>query len=114
MEIFMSQIGSFSREQSGFVGRIHTFTIFREIVIVPAEPSAAEKAPDCRIHHGDNGPEIGAGWKHTGERAGEYIALLIDDPALPQPIRGNLFRDDDAGNAWLLHWSRPQKREGKN
>jgi hypothetical protein len=57
--------------------------------------------------------EIGAGWKRTGERAGEYIAVLIDDPALPQPIRANLFRDDDAGKAWSLHWSRPAKRDGR-
>ena len=54
------------------------------------------------------------GWKRTGERAGEYIALLIDDPALPRPIRANLFRDDDAGSAWSLHWSRPQKRDRKD
>jgi uncharacterized protein (DUF736 family) len=111
----MPQIGTFTREQSGFVGRIHTFTITQEITVVPAEPSDAENAPDYRIHHGnDDGPEIGAGWKRTGERAGEYIALLIDDPALPQPIRANLFRDDDAGGAWSLHWSRPQKRDGKD
>ncbi|QSR17277.1 DUF736 domain-containing protein [Novosphingobium sp. KA1] len=111
----MPQIGTFTREQSGFTGHIHTFTIYREVTVVPAEPSDAENAPDYRIHHGnDEGPEIGAGWKRTGERAGEYIALLIDDPALPQPIRANLFRDDDAGSAWSLHWSRPQKREGKD
>ena len=111
----MPQIGQFTRENSGFVGRIHTFTVYREVTVVPAEPSDAENAPDYRIHHGDgDGPEIGAGWKRTGERAGGYIALVIDDPALPQPIRANLFRDDDAGNAWSLHWSRPAKRDGKD
>lgn len=111
----MPQIGTFTREQSGFVGRIHTLTLYREVTIVPAEISETENAPDYRIHHGnDEGPEIGAGWKRTGERAGEYIALLIDDPALPQPIRAHLFRDDDAGSAWSLHWTRPQKREGRD
>jgi uncharacterized protein (DUF736 family) len=111
----MPQIGTFTREQSGFTGCIHTFTIYREVTVIPAEPSDAENAPDYRIHHGnDDGPEIGAGWKRTGERAGEYIALLIDDPALSQPIRANLFRDDDAGSAWSLHWSRPQKRDGRD
>jgi len=111
----MPQIGTFTREQSDFTGRIHTFTIYREVTVIPAEPSDAENAPDYRIHHGnDDGPEIGAGWKRTGERAGEYIALLIDDPALSQPIRANLFRDDDAGSAWSLHWSRPQKRDGRD
>ena len=115
----MPQIGQFTRETSGFTGRIETFTLFRDIAIVPADPSDAENAPDYRIHARDDGaeetgPEVGAGWKRTGERAGEYIALLIDDPALPQPIRANLFRDDDAGNAWSLHWSRPRDRAEKD
>ena len=111
----MPQIGQFTRETTGFVGRVHALTLYRELTIVAAEPSDAENAPDYRIHHGaDEGPEIGAGWKRTGERAGEYVAVLIDDPALPQPIRANLFRDDDAGNAWSLHWSRPRDRAGKD
>ena len=111
----MSQIGTFTRETSGFVGRIHTLTLFSEVTVVPTEPSEAENAPDYRIHHGgDDGPEIGAGWKRTGEKAGEYIALVIDDPGLAQPIRANLFRDDDAGSAWSLHWSRQRDRGEKD
>ncbi|MDJ0447383.1 DUF736 domain-containing protein [Methylocystis sp. JR02] len=107
----MPQIGEFTRETTGFVGRVHTFTLFREITIVPAEPSDADNAPDYRVHNGnEEGPEIGAGWKRTGERAGDYIALVIDDPGLPQPIRANLFRDDDGGASWSLHWNRTPKR----
>ena len=107
----MSLIGQFTRENDGFIGHLMTLSLHQDIIIVPAEPSDAENAPDYRIHHGaDDGPEIGAGWKRTGERAGEYISLLIDDPALPQPIRANLFRDDDGGAAWSLHWTRPVKR----
>lgn len=118
-ETVMPQIGQFTREPSGFVGRIETLTLFRDIVIVATDPSDAENVPDYRIHATDDnstepGPEIGAGWTRTGERAGEYIALMIDDPALPQLIRANLFRDDDAGNAWSLHWTRPVKRDGKD
>ena len=111
----MPQIGQFTRSKTGFAGRIRTVALDVELVLVPAELSDAENAPDYHIHIGDDdGPEAGAGWKRTGERAGEFIALLIDDPLLPQPIRANLFRDDDAGNAWSLHWSRPQKRDGKD
>jgi uncharacterized protein (DUF736 family) len=107
----MPQIGEFTRETTGFVGRVHTFTLFREITIVPAEPSDADNAPDYRVHNGnEEGPEIGAGWKRTGERAGDYIALVIDDPALPQPVRANLFRDDPGGALWSLHWNRAPKR----
>lgn len=107
----MPQIGEFIRETTGFVGRVHTFTLFREITIVPAEPSDADNAPHYRVHNGnEEGPEIGAGWKRTGERAGDYIALVIDDPALPQPIRANLFRNDDGGASWSLHWNPAPKR----
>jgi soluble lytic murein transglycosylase-like protein len=81
----MPQIGQFTRQDTGFAGQLATFTIFRDVVIVPAEPSDAENAPDYRVHASDDGkaeagPEIGAGWKRTGERAGEYVAVLIDDP----------------------------------
>ena len=111
----MSQIGQFTRGKSNFIGRIRTVSLDIELVIVPVEPSDTENAPDYRVHiENDDGPEAGAGWKRIGERAGEYIALVIDDPSLPQPIRANLFRDDDAGNAWSLHWSRLQSRGGKD
>ena len=74
-----------------------------------APPRALRMAPPMQaMSHASHGTV------RTGERAGEYIAFLIDDPALPQPIRANLFRDDDAGSAWSLHWSRPQKRDGKD
>jgi len=109
------QIGMFTREAKGFTGQIDTLTLACDLAIIPAEPSEAENAPDYRIHQGgDEGPEVGAGWTRTGERAGEYVALVLDDPAFPHSIRANLFRDDDAGSAWSLHWSRPSKRDAKD
>ncbi len=108
----MSQIGQFKREKTGFVGRIQTLSVYRELTIVPAESTDAENAPDYRIHLGsDDGPEVGAGWKRIGEKAGEYVSLLIDDPALAQPIRANLFQSSDDKSAWSLHWNRPAKRK---
>ena len=118
-ETIMPQIGQFTREESRIVGRIETFTLFHDIVIVPADPSDAENAPDYRIHDHDPGvrdigPEIGAGWKRTGEKAGEYIALVIDDPGLAQPIRANLFQSADDKSAWGLYWNRPTKRSERD
>ena len=114
----MSLIGQFTSENDGFIGHLMTLTLHQDIIIVPAEPSDAENAPDFRVHvldsmNNETGAEIGAGWKRTGEKAGEYLSVLLDDPALPQPIRANLFRDDDTGNAWSLHWSRQPKHDGK-
>lgn len=111
----MSQIGQFTRETTGYFGRIQTLTLDLELALVPAETTEAENAPAYRVHAGDaEGPEIGAAWKRTGEKAGEYLSVLFDDPALSQPIRANLFRDDEAGAAWSLHWNRPKPREERD
>jgi len=119
METVMPQIGEFTRDEAGFIGHLGTLSLHQDIIIVAAEPSDAENAPDYRVHFFDGmrnetGPEIGAAWKRTGEKAGEYIALLIDDPAFSHPIRANLFRDDDAGKVWSLHWSRQRDRAEKD
>ncbi|MCQ8279988.1 DUF736 domain-containing protein [Acetobacteraceae bacterium KSS8] len=105
------QIGQFTRSKSGYSGRIQSLSLDAELVLVPADHSDAENAPDYRIHLGDgDGPEVGAGWKRTGEKAGEYVSLVIDGPVLTQPIRANLFQSGDDKTAWVLNWNRPQKR----
>ena len=108
----MSLIGHFSRTKSGYAGRVRTLAIDAELVLVPAEHSDAENAPDYRVYLGsaDDGPEVGAGWKRTGEKAGDYVALQIDDPTFAHPIRANLFQSADDKSAWGLNWNRPPKR----
>lgn len=116
----MPQIGEFTRSASGFTGRIKTLTLDAEIVLVAVDPAGVENAPDHRVHLGADadgpeiGPEIGAAWTRTGEKAGEYLSVLIDDPAVAQPIRAALFRNGAEESAWSLHWSRPPKRDGKD
>jgi uncharacterized protein (DUF736 family) len=111
MEVPMPQIGSFIRTGDGFAGRIRTLSFDTEFVLVPAPSSDSENAPDYRIHLRDaDGPEVGAGWTRTGERAGEFVAVLLDDPVFLAPIRANLFRSGDEDGAWGLHWSRPGNR----
>src|SRR3546814_2778581 len=93
----MPLIGQFSRTKSGYAGRVRTLSVDAEVVLVPADNSDAENAPDFRIHLGsdDDGPEIGAGWKRTGEKAGDYVSLQIADPTFGHPIRANLFQTAD-------------------
>ena len=117
----MPQIGTFTHDDGiGFVGHLTTLMLAQDILIVAAEPSDAENAPQYRVHivdgeTGEAGAEIRP-WQQLTYivRAGEYIAVVIDDPALPQPVRANLFRNDDAGKDWSLHWSRPAKRDAKD
>lgn len=108
------QIGSFTRTAEGYAGHIRTLTLDVELTLVPAGQIDAENAPDYRVHVGSdgNGVEVGAGWKRTGEKAGDYVALLIDDPALTQPIRANLFQAD-RGRTFALLWNRPARRDDK-
>ena len=106
----MPQIGEFTRTKSGYSGHLRTLSVDVQVAVVPAEPSDAENAPDYRVHLGDDdGPEVGAGWKRTGEKAGEYVSLLFDDPVFAQPIRANLFRSDADSASWSLHWNRSPK-----
>ncbi|WP_010510511.1 DUF736 domain-containing protein [Komagataeibacter europaeus] len=108
----MPQIGTFTRTADGFAGRLRTLALDAELTFVPAAPSDARHAPDYRIHLGEsgNGIEIGAGWKRTGEKAGDYISIVLDDPVLPQPIHANLFQSDRQGHVFHLVWNRPVAR----
>ncbi|MCZ4288448.1 DUF736 domain-containing protein [Hoeflea alexandrii] len=111
----MTQIGQFTRTKSCFTGRIHTLTLDRDLTLVPAEPCDTDNAPDYRIHRYDGtGTEVGAAWKRTGEKAGNYLSLQLDDPAFDHPIRANLFQLDADQDTWTLHWNRPPKRGEKD
>ena len=110
----MTQIGQFTRGPTGYSGYLRTLSLDLELTFVPLDASESENAPAYRIHLGDeDGPEVGAGWKHSGERAGTFISVLLDGPVFPQPIRARLFRSDEEGRDWGLHWSRPKKRDGQ-
>lgn len=111
----MANLGAFQKTKTGYSGRIRTLIIDAEVVLIPAKNSDAENAPDFRIHIGDAaGPEVGAAWKGTGEKAGDYLSCQLDDPTFAQPIRANLFRSDDDDGAWSLHWNRPKPRSERD
>lgn len=105
------RIGTFIAADGGFAGHLHTLTLDIDLVLLPAEPSDSENAPDYRVIAGsdDEVREVGAGWKHVGEKAGDYVTIQIDDPMFTQPLRANLFQDDKNGH--VLVWSRASRRE---
>ena len=104
-------IGQFAATEDGYTGVLRTLTLDMEVLLVPAESSETENAPDYRVMFGsgDDEREIGAGWKRVGDKAGAYVAIQIDDPAFIQPLRANLFQAD-ASNHVLL-WNRSSRRE---
>lgn len=108
------RIGLFVAADGGFAGHITTLTLDIDLLLVRADNSDSENAPDFRVIAGsdDEAREVGAGWKHVGEKAGEYVAIQIDDPMFIQPMRANLFQGENNGH--ILVWSRPTKREAAN
>ncbi len=57
----MAQIGLFTRTKTGFAGRIRTLTVTQDLILIPADFSDAEHAPDYRVHLTDaDGPECQA------------------------------------------------------
>ena len=111
----MAIIAELTRTQTGFSGRILTLALDSTIVMLPAaNPNADSEAdyPDYRIHlGGEDGPDIGAAWKRTGEQAGTGYNVLLDDPGFAQPIRARMFQTDEQGNGWAFRWFRPKKRD---
>jgi uncharacterized protein (DUF736 family) len=107
----MTEIGRFARHDGGFRGRLRTLSHQADLVLVPLAPAeGGTRGPAFRIHLGDDadGPEVGAAWRRTGEKVGAYLALVLDDPLFPKPIRANLFADAD-GEAFRLIWVRPNR-----
>ena len=110
----MTCIGTFAATPDGFEGRLQTLTIDAPLTLVAADPGDTENAPDYRIMAGEGEEtyEVGAGWKHVGDRAGSFVTLLIDDPALARPLRANLFSADNDDH--VLIWSRSARRLAKD
>jgi len=105
------KIGLFVSADGGFAGHITTLTLDIGVVLLATDTSDNENAPDYRVisDEGDDAREIGAAWKRTGEKAGDYVALQIDDPMFVQPLRANLFKED--GDGHVLVWSRPSRHD---
>ena len=105
------RIGTFVAADGGFAGHLHTLSLDIDLVLLPVESRDSENAPDFRVIAGsdDEAREVGAGWKHVGEKAGDYVAIRIDDPMFVQPLRANLFQGENKGH--VLVWSRHSKRE---
>ncbi|GAB1715410.1 MAG: hypothetical protein NTAFB05_04520 [Nitrobacter sp.] len=105
----MPQIGAFNRKDDGFFGRIHTLNLDVEVSILPVEESDTENAPNHRVFC--NGMEVGAAWDRTGDKAGAYLSVTIDDPTFSDSIRARLFESGAKKNVWHLHWARRKKHD---
>jgi uncharacterized protein (DUF736 family) len=108
----MPQIGTFTKTKTGFSGSVRTLALDIKLTIRPAEKSDTENATDHRIFTTDD-LEVGAAWSRSGERAGDYLSITLDDPTFSQPLRAALFQSEADAKVWNLMWSRQAKRDDK-
>ena len=99
----MAIIGSFTKTEAGFNGRIHMLNVDAKARLVPTE-GASERAPAYRILAGP--AEIGAAWKKTSEAGRDYFSVKLDDPTFQRPVYASLVEADE-GDGFNLIWSRP-------
>lgn len=100
----MATIGTFTRDQDGFLtGQIRTLTLNTPVTLEPVA-SQAEGAPAYRVYAGE--VELGAAWAKTGRESGRaYHQVRLDDPSFPAPIFANLIEDAESGISTLI-WNR--------
>lgn len=97
----MTTIGTFTRDDAGFIGTIATLAIKTKAVIRPVNKTV-EKAPDFRVYA--SGVEIGAAWSKTSEAEKPYLSIKLDDPSFAEAIYCRLVAK--ANGDHVLVWSR--------
>ena len=97
----MSNIGSFTKQEDGFVGTLRTLACNVKVKIVPVAKDS-DKGPDYRVLAG--AMEIGAAWKRQSKANRAYLSVRIDDPSFPAPVNARLVDGED-GSA-TLYWTR--------
>ena len=54
----MAEIGTFTRTETGYAGKLHSFGLRDKLFIVPAKPSDVKNAPDYRVRlDSEDGPD---------------------------------------------------------
>jgi uncharacterized protein (DUF736 family) len=98
----MANIGTFTAQNGGFTGTLHTLTLNVKVKLVPNE-KASENAPDYRLQV-IGGAEIGAAWKKTSQADRPYLSVVLDDPSFPTAVYARLLEGEDREHS--LIWSR--------
>ena len=104
-------IGNFSYDPAAdtYRGDLCTLAIRQAHMIIRPNAKSSEKEPDYRVVlHAPKGPEIGAAWKRKSEGGKPFVSVVIDDPALPNPLNAALFLAEQENTARLV-WSRGKK-----
>ncbi|WP_260929130.1 DUF736 domain-containing protein [Novosphingobium sp. 9] len=101
------RIGTFTPGNKAFAGRLQTLTLDLALRIVVLEGGTSAAAPDWRILAGEGRDEVevGVAWNNTSAAGVAFLAVQLQCPALPRPIRARLLPPRDGNGDHVLHWS---------
>lgn len=106
-------IGNFRFDATAdtYTGEIRTLSVQRSNVVLRPLQRQGDREPDYRVvQHAEGGTiELGAAWQRRSDKGQDYLSVLLDDPALPQPLNVALFPGDDDRSAALV-WNRPARK----
>lgn len=97
----MATIGTFTKIENGFEGKIATLAANTRAKLVPIE-NPGDKGPQFRVYAG--AAEIGAAWEKVSTDGVAYLSVKLDDPTFAKPIYARLFLAE--GAKYDLVWSR--------
>ena len=72
-------IGSFTKTEHGFTGKIETIAIKANITLQPNDDKQKDSHPDFIVLHGRQ--EIGVAWERSDDR-GNYVSIAFEEPSL--------------------------------
>jgi uncharacterized protein (DUF736 family) len=72
-------IGSFTKTEHGFTGKLETLAINATITLQPNDDKEKDSHPDYIVLHGQN--EIGVAWNRNDDR-GHYVSVSFEEPSL--------------------------------
>jgi uncharacterized protein (DUF736 family) len=73
-------IGSFTKTEHGFTGKLETLAIKgATVTLQPNDDKEKESHPDYIVLHGQN--EIGVAWNRNDDR-GFYVSIAFEEPSL--------------------------------
>jgi uncharacterized protein (DUF736 family) len=106
-------VGNFSydSDHDTYAGEITTLTLQRSNVEFRPTGKTGDREPDYRIVQEHDGAlvEFGAAWKRSSDRSGDFLSVMLDDPALPASLYAALFFSDRDSKATLV-WQRQIKK----
>jgi uncharacterized protein (DUF736 family) len=102
-------IGSFTRSENVFTGKLETLGVKANLTLQPNDDKEKDSHPDYIVLHGQT--EIGVAWDRSDDR-GSYVSIAFEEPSLA-PGYYTLVKSSAERSYQLLYRKPMPKKDGK-